>query len=770
MKHRECTGACLVTAACVAAALLAGLPQRSAAQEAVVDEWRFTLAAPEGGWQAPDFDDAQWRKGQGGFGTVGTPQARIGTSWNTRNIWLRKQFHLQSVPPKPALLIYHDEDAEVFINGMLVGAFKGFITDYTVVPLKPEHRIALKEGANTLAVHCRQDSGGQFIDVHLIDADSKPLLPQPERKPFISQLITPWGEQVTEQNVWAEYPRPQLQRQNWQNLNGSWDYALTPVTEQQPPQSWNGRILVPFALESRLGGVQKMVQSGQALWYRRSFELKPSGTTLLNFEAVDYHCRVFVNNQAVGEHTGGNTPFTLDITAAVKPGRNEVLLRVEDEQEGFQLRGKQTLNPHGIWYTQVSGIWQSVWLEQVDKSYISDLVITTDAAAGTITVIPKITGSAAAVELVVKEGDAPVAETGVKQGGTPGAGLSGTKMTVQIPKARLWSPASPYLYNLAIVLKDESGTVLDTVSSYAGIRTVGKAKDAGGNLRFTLNGQEIFHWGPLDQGWWPDGLLTPPSDEAMRFEIEWLKKAGFNMIRKHIKVEPRRYYYHCDRLGMMLWQDQVSGGPSPKWTFLNPDPKDAVWPDKHHAQFMLELERMIDTLENHPCIVCWVPFNEAWGQHRTVEVGRWTVQRDPLRLVNIASGGNFWPVGDIVDAHSYPHPKFPFDLGQEGRFEGFVKVVGEFGGHGYPVKDHLWDAERDNWGYGGLPKTEAEYKERFVTSLKMLNELRAQGIAGAVYTQTTDVEGEINGLISYDRKAIKIPAEELAGISSILFK
>jgi beta-galactosidase len=299
-----------------------------------------------------------------------------------------------------------------------------------------------------------------------------------------------------------------------------------------------------------------------------------------------------------------------------------------------------------------------------------------------------------------------------------------------------------------------------------GIRSVGKTRDKEGHLRFTLNGEQIFHLGPLDQGWWPDGLLTPPSDEAMLFDIQFLKAAGFNMIRKHIKVEPRRYYYHCDRLGMMLWQDQVSAGNNPPWTRLKPNPKDAEWPDEHHDQYMLELQRMIDKLENHPSIVVWVPFNEAWGQHRTVEVGRWVVQRDPTRLVNIASGGNFWPVGDIVDHHQYPHPGFPFDPEQ---YADFVKVVGEFGGHGYPVKGHLWDAARRNWGYGGLPENKAEYLERYATSIEMLNDLRARGIAGGVYTQTTDVEGEINGLMTYDRKVIKIPAEELAGLHKELF-
>ena len=280
---------------------------------------------------------------------------------------------------------------------------------------------------------------------------------------------------------------------------------------------------------------------------------------------------------------------------------------------------------------------------------------------------------------------------------------------VTVPDAKLWSPESPHLYDIEVTLLSDSGEALDQVTTYAGIRDVGKVKDANGHWRFTLNGETIFHWGPLDQGWWPDGLLTPPSDEAMLFDIEWLKAAGFNMIRKHIKVEPRRYYYHCDRLGMMVWQDQVSGGVGrgqgwPEWTRLKPNPVDAKWPPKQHQQYMAELEEMIGSLESHPSIVCWVPFNEAWGQHQTVEVGQWTSKRDPSRLVNVASGGNFWPAGDIVDHHQYPHPGFPFDLNTNGRFDDYIKVVGEFGGHGFPAQGHLWDANTRNWGYGGLPK------------------------------------------------------------------
>ena len=746
-------------------ALSLSAPLVSASAQQIVDAWRYTVRAPDPAWTEATFDDSGWKEGFGGFGTPDTPGSRVGTQWRSNQIWLRKSFTLDAVPAKPALLLHHDEDIKVFINGSEVLSLDGYITEYKVIPLDDSKRGVLKSGINVMAVHCRQTGGGQFIDVHLVDADNVPKLPPAKRptKPFLSELITTWGSQLTAEDAWTEYPRPQLRRPDWTNLNGHWDYAITPVEQKSAPQQWAGQILVPFCLESRLGGVQRLLDSDEALWYRRSFQASSDNDhrQLLNFEAVDYRCEVFVNGQSVGTHQGGNTPFTFDITAATKDGDNELVVRVEDETEAWQLRGKQVLNARGIWYTQVSGIWQSVWLEQVPQTYLRDLKISTDASTGTITVKPVVEGDLHQSTLVtVKDGEDVIAQ----------AGATTDTIELKISDAKLWSPDSPHLYDLTVQINDAAGKAIDAVDSYAGIRSVGKTQDADGNWRFTLNGEVIFHWGPLDQGWWPDGLLTPPSDEAMLFDIQWLKSAGFNMIRKHIKVEPRRYYYHCDRLGMMLWQDQVSGGTNPRWTRLQPSPQDANWPDEQHAQFMLELERMIDRLENHPSIVCWVPFNEAWGQHRTSEVGRWTAERDPSRLVNIASGGNFWPVGDIVDEHSYPHPKFPFDLGKEGRFDGFIKVMGEFGGHGYAVREHLWDAERRNWGYGGLPQNKAEYQERYVTSLKMLDDLRKAGIAGGIYTQTTDVEGEINGLMTYDRKVIKIPAKELAKMHRVLFQ
>lgn len=745
--------------------LLAYLCPYSWAQE-IADKWKFTLRKPSEAWTSPDFDDSHWQSGTGGFGTYGTPGTRIGTVWSTNNIWARKQFQLDQVPAKPALYIHHDEDCQVYINGQQVASLSGFVTEYKVVPIQPEKASALKSGKNSLAVHCRQTGGGQSIDVHVIDADKVPELPTPERstQPYVSPLITKWGTELDVTKVWAEYPRPQLQRDNWTNLNGKWDFAITSATQKEIPNKWDGKILVPFCLESKLSGVQRLLDGREALWYHRTFDWKASNDRLiLNFEAVDYRCEVFVNGKSVGQHKGGHTPFWFDVTAAAKTGSNDVVVRVEDETEKFQLRGKQVLNAHGIWYTQVSGIWQTVWLEQVPQNYIQQIKLGSRYDSGEVDVQLKTVGQAAGFEVLIEDSSTVVARGSAKQ--------ADQKLTVAIPKdkLKLWSPDSPNLYNLKIRLLDNSGKPIDSVQSYVGVRTVGKTKDADGHLRFTLNGKPIFHFGPLDQGWWPDGLLTPPSDEAMAFDIQWLKDAGFNMIRKHIKVEPRRYYYHCDRLGMMMWQDQVSGGTNPPWTRLEPNPRDSQWPEAEHEQFMVELDRMIDNLENHPCIVCWVPFNEAWGQHKTVEVGQWTAKRDPSRHVNVASGGNFWPAGDIVDEHAYPHPVFPFHL-DKGRFDGFIKVMGEFGGHGYPTADHMWDNDRDNWGYGGLPKDEAEYKQRYKTSIENLVELKKQGIAAGVYTQTTDVEIEINGLMTYDRKVIKIPAKELKDLHQVLYR
>lgn len=593
-------------------------------------------------------------------------------------------------------------------------------------------------------------------------------------QPTSGAMMTRWGGELTPENAWTEYPRPQLKRAEWTNLNGLWQYAIRPVAETATPTAWDGSILVPFAVEAPLSGVGKRITADDALWYQRSFKLDEpvGGRLLLHFEAVDYRCEVFINGTSVGEHVGGNLPFTFDVTDAVKLGENDLHVRVEDATDTpgrYQIRGKQKFDNKGIFYTPVSGIHQSVWLEEVPSTSI-DSVHTVTQVDGTVTLAIATRGEAAnLISKVSVSLDGKAVATGVG---------SANRVTLQIERPRLWSPTSPTLYDATIDLVGNNGSIVDRITTYFGIREVGKRRDEEGNLRLTLNGEPIFHWGPLDQGWWPDGLLTPPSDDAMTFEIEYLRRAGFNMIRKHIKVEPRRYYYHCDRLGMMVWQDQVSGGANegtgewPKWQRLGKthpaknrpsaanagDPLDAEWPDFAHEQYMTELKGMVDHLRAHPSIVCWVPFNERWGQHRSMKVGEWIVDYDPTRLINIASGGNFFPVGDMADEHAYPNPFFETD---NPKFDDFVKIVGEFGGHGWPVKDHLWDKKKRNWGYGGLPKTKDEWFQRFDESMRILGDLKRKGVAGAVYTQTTDVEGEINGLLTYDREVIKMPGPRL---------
>ena len=583
-------------------------------------------------------------------------------------------------------------------------------------------------------------------------------------KPVPGRMLTEHGEQVAVDNAWQEYPRPHMQRDQWQNLNGLWDYAVGNRDAMVLPVQWAGKILVPYCLESTLGGVGRLLKPDEALWYRREFEVEEADIAdkdvLLNFEAVDYEATVFVNGQNVDQHIGGNTPFSVKVTDAVKPGKNEVILRVLDATKDYQLRGKQKLKPEGIWYTRVSGIWQTVWLETVPKRRITEIDLVTKIDPATITITPTLEGA--------EDGDQVKVEVSLdgEKIATESA-LANTALTVQVPGAKLWSPDSPALYDMQVTLVDAAGEAVDTVKSYAGIREIARKQDADGHWRFTLNGDFLFHYGPLDQGWWPDGLLTPPSDKALVEEIEFLKSAGFNMIRKHIKVEPRRYYYHCDRLGMLLWQDQVSTMGGPKWTRMEPNPKDATFPEEAHKQYMAELEEMIDLLEVHPSIVVWVPFNEAWGQHLTTEVGGWTVDRDPTRLVNVASGGNFWPSGHVADQHAYPSPAFPLD---DARFKDYVKVVGEFGGHGWPMKSHLWEESERNWGYGGLPKTIEEYEQRYVKTINELIELKKKGIAAGVYTQTSDVEGEINGLVTYDRKERKLSAERLKELHAPLYE
>ena len=570
-------------------------------------------------------------------------------------------------------------------------------------------------------------------------------------QPAENPMMTRWGKEVTPDSAWTEYPRPQFRREDsWTNLNGLWDYAVT-GTGQQQPSEYDGKILVPYSIESALSGVGHLLEPDETLWYRRTLDHQlPHGhRTLLHFEAVDYDTVVTINGKEVGRHTGGSDPFTFDITDHLTDGENELVVRVIDKTAPTQLRGKQVLEPEGIYYTRVSGIWQTVWLEDVPQRRIAMTKMKPRIGEGTLRVLPTLAGSpidGERLRVTVRDGDQVV--------GTADAALS-----VRIPDAKLWTPETPHLYDITIELLDGDGNVVDSVESYAAMREFGVRRGSDGHLRMTLNGEVIFHYGTLDQGWWPDGLLTPPSDEAMRYDVDYLKQAGFNMIRKHVKVEPRRFYSYCDRVGMLVWQDLPSAGDNPEWVRFARNPDELELPAERHEQFISELKGMVGHLRNHPSIAMWVPFNERWGQHETVGVARWLENFDVRRYINIASGGNFFPVGDIADHHSYPEPAFPLE---DERLDDYVKVVGEFGGHGFVVKDHLWNPEMRNWGYGDLPETREAYQQRYVNSFEKLMQLRDRGIAGGVYTQTTDVEGEVNGLMTYDREVKKIPAEELA--------
>ena len=562
-------------------------------------------------------------------------------------------------------------------------------------------------------------------------------------------MLTRWGKTVSPENAWREYPRPQFRREDkWQNLNGLWEYAVN--RESHAPQQYDGEILVPYPIESALSGVQRLLEPEETLWYRRTFQHRtPDGhRTHLLFEAVDYECTVFVNGKEVGSHVGSSDPFKFDMTDVLRDGENELVVRVIDRTAPSQTLGKQTLQPKGIYYTRVSGIWQTVWLEDVPERHFRMVKMKPRIAEGTLRVLPTLSGEPLEnerVRITVRD------ESGI-------VGKADAALSVRIPDAKLWTPESPHLYDITMELLD-GDRVVDVVESYAAMRELGVQRGPAGHIRMTLNGKVVFHYGPLDQGWWPDGLLTPPSDDAMRFDVDFLKRSGFNMIRKHIKVEPRRFYSYCDRVGMMVWQDMPSAGGRPFWSKLAPNPVEEEWPKEQHEQFMTELRAMVNQLRNHPSIVMWVPFNERWGQHETVQIARTMENLDVTRLLNIASGGNFFPVGDVADRHNYPEPTFPFE---DQRLNDYVKVVGEFGGHGLVVPGHQWNPKMRNWGYGDLPQTPSEYKQRYRKSFEELMRLRRRGVAGAVYTQTTDVEGEVNGLMTYDREVQKLSAEELS--------
>lgn len=564
-------------------------------------------------------------------------------------------------------------------------------------------------------------------------------------QPAGDRIKTSWGENLDPANVLAEYPRPQMVRADWQNLNGLWNYAIRPTGEQ--PGTWDGEILVPFAAESSLSGVGRRVGAEQELWYERTFTVpaKWSGRrVLLHFGAVDWRTDVWVNGVSMGRHEGGFTPFEFDITPALQKGVNTLRVRVWDPTDaGTQPRGKQVYIPSGIWYTPVTGIWQTVWLEAVPQQYIRSVVATPDLDRRTFRVAAATCGTQPGdrVEAVLLDGGVKVASA---------SALCGADAELYVASPKLWSPSSPHLYDLEIALV-RGGKVLDCVTSYAAMRKFSTARDAQGVVRLCLNNDPLFQFGPLDQGWWPDGLYTAPTDEALAYDIEKTKSWGFNMIRKHIKVEPARWYWHCDRLGMIVWQDMPSGDQAdrkPQWQ----DKKYFTGEEKQRsavseACYRKEWREIIDALRGFASIGVWVPFNEAWGQFKTVEIAEWTKAYDPTRLVNPASGGNHYPTGDMLDLHNYPDPSlYLYDANR-------ATVLGEYGGIGLVMEDHLWEPDR-NWGYVSF-STPEQVTDEYEKYAAKLSSLIGRGFSAAVYTQTTDVEIEVNGLMTYDRKAVK---------------
>jgi len=567
-------------------------------------------------------------------------------------------------------------------------------------------------------------------------------------------LMTKWADEVSPDDVLPEYPRPQLVRERWKNLNGLWQ--CSPASEgDEPPigRELEGEILVPFPVESALSGV---MEHHDRLWYRRTFDVPEQWTgdrILLHFGAVDWETDVWVNGEHLGNHRGGYDAFTFDVTdALVDDGPQELVVGVWDPTDmGAQPRGKQVLEPGGIWYTPSTGIWQTVWLEPVSaRSHLRELTIHPHVGDESVEIrgaFPSA-GDATSLEIVILDGDRRVASatSGVAGGG--GRGASRPAILLGIPAPRLWTPDDPHLYDVELTLRVD-GEIVDRVESYFGMREVGLVKDESGVTRLGLNGEPVFMMGTLDQGFWPDGLYTAPTDDALRYDIEVTKKLGYNTIRKHVKVEPARWYYWCDTLGILVWQDMPNGDQH-----IRPSEDDIDRTDASAQQFERELVRMIEQHRNHPSIIMWVPFNEGWGQYDTVRITEIVRKTDAKRLIDNPSGWTDRGVGDVHDIHSYPGPASPEP--EDDR----AAVLGEFGGLGLPVKDHTWTTEA--WGYRGMTDRD-ELMRRYEQLLRGVHELKDEnGLAAAIYTQITDVETECNGLLTYDRAVLKVDPERLA--------
>ncbi len=574
---------------------------------------------------------------------------------------------------------------------------------------------------------------------------------QDSYQPVEGHIMTRWASEVGPDNALPEYPRPMMVRDNWQSLNGLWDFAMT--GKSRTPEEFNQQILVPYPVESALSGIKETVGPFQRVWYKKDIELDVSEEerVLLHFGAVDWESHVFVNDHYVGNHQGGYDPFSFDITDQVEPGTNTIVVTAWDPTDlGKQPVGKQSAQPRSIWYTAVTGIWQSVWLEVVPVTHISALKITPDVDESRVKIeieVENLKDDHALLVEALTEGEVVGTSTGIPK----------QIFYVYLENPQLWSPDQPFLYDLKVSVLDESNQMIDEVSSYFGMRKITMEKADDGFNRLMLNDKPLFHLGPLDQGWWPDGLYTAPTDDALKYDVQVTKDLGFNMLRKHVKVEPQRFYYWCDVLGVLVWQDMPSGDMMPgKFPNRTPESKNI---------YRTEYKAMIDAFYNHPSIVMWVPFNEGWGQFETEAITKWTQQYDPTRLVNNTSGWTDKQVGDVHDMHRYPGPAMPEPEPNR------AVVLGEFGGQALPVEDHLWinDFTKAPTHFK-TSRTNEDLYNAYSEQLKALYPLKEKGLSAAVYTQTTDVESEVNGFMTYDRKVIKYSLEALKALHTKLYE
>lgn len=573
-------------------------------------------------------------------------------------------------------------------------------------------------------------------------------------------MLTPWGEALDKNAVLQEYPRPQLVRESYYNLNGLWDYAIT--ASDACPSAWDGKILVPFSPEAPLSGVGRILKPGQVLWYRRTlpFGKQDGGRMLLHIGAADQRAWVYVNGLLAGTHTGGYTAFTLDMTKLLRDGENILTVAVRDDTDAVPLsRGKQKTKRGGIWYTPQSGIWQTVWAEHVPENYVQALLFTPELPEGRVRwrlAAPAPKGA----RIEISYQGTPVGSGETDEDGCGSAVLPPEQL-------HLWSPEAPNLYDVTITLGD------DTVRSYFAMRTVGTGKDAAGHPCLLLNGQPYFHHGVLDQGYWPDGLYTAPSDEALIYDITLMKRLGFNMLRKHIKIEPMRWYYHCDRLGMLVWQDMVSGFENfePLYTqvlpFLGVHLKDA--PSRRFGrageagrrQYERELEGTVELLRNCVSLCLWVPFNEGWGQFNAAQMAEKVRALDPTRLIDHASGWHDQGAGDLRSYHVYYKP---VRMKHDGRR---ALALTEFGGYSLPVAGHY--TTEKSFGYRAYKDADSwmDAVEKLYEN-EVIPLIASQGLSAAVYTQVSDVEDEVNGLLTFDRRVCKPDADRMRRINGKL--